>query len=79
MPSPPHDTDSAATGSDRSGALPPIRWTTWLLLVLFIFLAFEFTLLAVAFKGSWFILLAPGIVCGVKALETWRDIQRRAR
>ena len=52
-------------------------WPQWALLVLFIFLAFECTLLAVSVKGSWFILLAPGVVCGVKAYDTWRELRRR--
>ena len=46
------------------------------MLVVFCFLAFECTLLAVALKGRWFILLAPGVVCAVKALESWRDLRR---
>lgn len=53
------------------------HWPLWALLVIFIFLAFECTLLAVALKGSWFILLAPGVVCGVQALDTWRELRRR--
>jgi hypothetical protein len=52
-------------------------WPLWTLLIIFIFVSFECTLLAFAFKGSWFILLAPGIVCGVKAHDTWRELRRR--
>lgn len=46
------------------------------MLSLFIFISFECILLAAALKGSWFILLAPGVVCGVKALDSWRLLQK---
>ena len=52
----------------------PSRWT-WLLLVVLVFLSFESILLAVAFKGAWFVLLAPGVVCGYKAWDVWREIR----
>jgi hypothetical protein len=48
------------------------------MLALFVFLGFECTLLAVALKGSWFVLLAPGAVCGLKAWDTWRILRRAA-
>ena len=51
----------------------------WTMLVVFIFMGFECTLLAVTLKGAWFILLAPGIVCGVKAWELWRELKRRVQ
>ena len=54
------------------------RWLTWVMLVVFVFVAFESVLLAVALKGAWFILLGPGIVCGFKAIEIWRDLRARA-
>ena len=47
----------------------------WLLMVVLVFISFESILLAVAFKGAWFVLLAPGIVCGYKAWDVWRDIR----
>jgi len=56
---------------------PKSDWPMWALLVVFIFLAFECALLAVALKGSWFILLAPGIVCAVKALDIGRELRKR--
>jgi hypothetical protein len=51
-------------------------WPKIALLVIFVFLAFECALLAVALKGRWFILLAPAVVCGVKALDAWRELRR---
>ena len=54
-------------------------WPAWVTLVAFIFLAFECLLLAVALKGSWFILLAPGVVCAVKAIDVWREVSRRSK
>jgi hypothetical protein len=57
---------------------PPSYWSTWGMLALFVFLGFECTLLAVALKGSWFVLLAPGAVCSLKAWDTWRILRRAA-
>lgn len=54
-------------------------WPKWMMLVIFAFIGFESILMGAALKGSWFILIAPGIVCGVKALETWRDLRRHIR
>ena len=55
---------------------PPSYWPTWTTLALFIFISFECTLLAFALKGAWLILLAPGLVCGIKAWDTWKVLQR---
>jgi len=49
------------------------------MLLIFLFLAFECVLFAVALKGRWFILLAPGAVCSIKALDLWREIRRDRR
>lgn len=57
---------------------PPSYWPTWAMLALFVFLSFECTLLAFALKGKWLILLAPGLVCGVKAWDTWKMLRRCA-
>lgn len=53
-------------------------WTAWTMLTLFVFIAFECTLLAAALKGSWFILMAPGFVCAVKAWDAWKVLQRES-
>lgn len=50
-------------------------WPKWLVLVIFIFLAFESALLAAAMKGAWFVLLAPAVVCAMKSVETWRELK----
>lgn len=52
-------------------------WLQWVMLVLFAAIAFESTLLAVALKGGWLILLAPAAVCLVKAIETGRELRQR--
>lgn len=52
-------------------------WPHWLLLGAFLFLAFQSVIFALAFKGSAWILLAPGVVCAVKAHETWRSLRKR--
>jgi hypothetical protein len=52
------------------------NWLHWVVLVIFIFLAFESALLAVSMKGSWFVLLAPAVVCAMKSVETWRELKK---
>ena len=52
-------------------------WPHWLLLAAFVFLAFQSVIFALAFKGSAWILLAPGVVCAVKAQESWRNLRKR--
>jgi hypothetical protein len=47
------------------------------MLVIFAFMGFECLLLGAALKGPWFILVAPGLVCAIKAYETWRELTRR--
>jgi hypothetical protein len=54
-------------------------WPKWAMLIIFSFIAFESTLLGAALKGKWFILIAPGVVCGVKALDTWRELRKQVR
>jgi hypothetical protein len=63
---------------NNSSTTPMKNWRYWLLLVVFIFIAFEAALLAAALKGSWFILLGPAIVCTHKALETWREMNGKS-
>ena len=48
----------------------------WLMFVVFSFLAFESVLFALALQGPWLVLLAPGLVCGIKAAETYRETSR---
>lgn len=68
-----------ARGTSRTPARSqtPPSWPLWFTLVAFAFIAFESTLLAAAMKGPWLILLAPGAVCAVKAVDTWRELRRR--
>lgn len=56
-----------------------IGWPVRLLLIVFVFVSFECLLLAVAMKGAWFILLAPGVLCAYKAVRVWREIVQRLR
>ncbi len=60
----------------RRQAPRPTVWRRrlrWALIALFAFLAFEGVLFALALQGPWLVLLAPGLVCGLKAAETYRD------
>jgi hypothetical protein len=52
-------------------------WPQWTMLVIFAFVAFESILWAAALKGPWLILLAPGAVCGMKAIHLWRALRRQ--
>jgi hypothetical protein len=53
-------------------ALAEGNWTQWILLVAFIFIALESTLMALVMQGRWLILIAPGAVCASKAWEQWK-------
>ena len=69
----------AATASSASADLQlPRYWPTWAMMTVFIFIAFECALLAAALKGQWFILLAPAVVCGVKAWDAWKQLKQAA-
>ena len=61
---------------DSNATKPRPTWVSWLMLVVFVFLAFESMLLAVVFKGAWFVLLAPAVVCAVRAHDIWGDLKR---
>jgi hypothetical protein len=73
--------ERAARSGDADS--PPINALTrawavrlhWAMLVLLAFIAFESMLLAAAMKGPWLVLFAPGVVCAVRAVEMWRDLQ----
>lgn len=66
------------TAADPKAVNRPSFWATWTVMTLFLFIAFECALLAVSLKGSWFILLAPAVVCGIKALDAWRTLKNIA-
>jgi hypothetical protein len=70
---PPRPADAGSSQAGESAAGAP--WRSWLVLALFTFLAFECVLLALALRGTWLILIAPGVVCGVKAWDTWRAVR----
>ncbi|MHC4946772.1 MAG: hypothetical protein ACYTG1_00710 [Planctomycetota bacterium] len=55
------------------------RVVPWLMIGLFVFVAFESSVLAAAMKGPWLILLAPATVCIMRAIDTWKDMRRAAR
>lgn len=67
--------DKAALRSGRrqSGR----RRLNWVLLVLFTYLALESAVFGLALGGPWLVLLAPGLVCGCKAFETWGVLNGR--
>jgi hypothetical protein len=77
-PTSPARSPAFGVGHDGAHAEPPRFWAAWTTLTVFIFIGFECILLAAALKGSWFILLAPGLVCAVKAFDSWKVLRRAA-
>ena len=73
-----HNSAASTRSAKGSGEAPnlPRYWPTWTMLTVFIFIGFECILLAAALKGSWFILLAPGLVCNIKAWDMWKQLKR---
>lgn len=74
QPAPAFSSRETQQGKAASRRWP--AWALWFALAAFSFIAFECVLLAVVLKGPWLILLAPGIVCAVKAWETWRELRQ---
>lgn len=66
---------SAASALDRQRRDRWRRRLSWGVVGLFSFMAFEGTLVALALQGPWLALLAPGLVCGVKAVEGYRSLR----
>jgi hypothetical protein len=64
--------------ANAAAAETPRFWVAWTTLTVFIFIGFECILLAAALKGSWFILMAPGLVCAVKAWDAWKVLKKAA-
>ncbi len=75
-PSPMHA--SLPASAAETNVHRPRFWAAWTMLTVFIFIGFECILLAAALKGSWFILLAPGVVCCVKAWDSWTVLKKAA-
>jgi len=77
--------DSRGDTSDQAGPSPVSRRRTgawrrrlnWALLVLLTYLALESAVIGLALGDAWLVLLAPGFVCGYKAVETWRALMGR--
>jgi hypothetical protein len=66
-----------ARAAKRETDAPAVGWAPRLMLIVFVFVAFECALLAVAMKGAWFIMLAPAGICAYKAVRVWREITRQ--
>ncbi len=55
----------------------PKSWPIWLLLFAYLVVAVESLLVALVFKGTLLVLLAPAGVCWLKALDVWRELKKR--
>ena len=55
------------------------RWPTWIFLIAFLLVSVESILIALVFKGTMLVLLAPGAICWVKAMELWKDLRRHLK
>ena len=61
----------------RTGKVGSRRWPTWLFFLAFLLVAIESVLVAIVFKGTMFVLLAPGAVCWMKAMELWKVLRKQ--
>jgi hypothetical protein len=68
----------AATSTEQGARQRWRRRGGWAVVGLLAFMAFEGTLVAIALQGPWLTLLAPGFVCGVKAVENYKSLRRVA-
>ena len=55
----------------------PRLWPFWVLLFAYLIVAVESLLVALVFKGTLLVLLAPAGVCWLKALDVWRELRKR--
>ena len=55
------------------------RWPVWILLLAFLLVSIESTIIALVFKGTLLILLAPSGVCWLRAVDIWRKMNKPVR
>ena len=58
-------------------ATQPRLWPIWVLLFAYLVVAVESLLVAIVFKSTLLVFLAPAGVCWLKALDVWRDLRKR--
>ena len=58
---------------------PKRRWPAWILLLAFLLVSVESIIIALVFKGTLLILLAPGGVCWLRAMDLWRKMNKTVR
>ncbi len=61
---------SSGNGKNKHG------WPVWILLLAFLLVTIESTIIALVFKGSLLILLAPSGVCWLRARDLWRKMNK---
>ena len=54
-------------------------WPLWVLLLLYLLVAVESLLVALVFKGTLLVLLAPAGVCWLRALDVWRELKKQKK
>lgn len=65
-----------ATAMKRPPPATERHWPTWFFFVAFLLVAVESVLVAIVFKGTLLVLLAPGAVCAMRAWELWKDVRK---
>ena len=69
---------SVAFLSSENGK-PRRMWPRWILLLAFLLVSIESIIIALVFKGTLLILLAPGCVCWLRAMDLWRKMNKTVR
>lgn len=55
------------------------HWPIWAFFIAYLLVAVESVLIAIVFKGTLLVLLAPGSVCLLKAWELWKILRAQLR
>jgi len=67
-----------AMAATRRGSIPRY-WLQWTFFMAFLLLAVESVLIAIVFKDTLLVLLAPGGVCLLKSRDLWQDVRGRLK
>lgn len=55
------------------------RWSVWVYFLAFLLVSVESILIAIVFKGTLFVLMAPGAVCWLKSMELWKQLRSQLK
>lgn len=69
--------EALALNSDS--LIPRRRWSLWIYFLAFLLVSVESILIAIVFKGTLLVLVAPGAVCWLKAMELWKQLRSQLK